>query len=118
MKRIFDLITLPDFFLILFLLIFAGLMSIQINSDLNKSQVIITKANDFVGSYYLTDNKVIEIDKNVAIEIKNGKVRMLRSDCSHQYCVRQGWNDLMPIICVPNQIVISIKSKEDILITR
>ena len=48
------------------------------------------------------------------IEIKDGKVRMLDSDCPNQQCVRQMWIEgrNQSIICLPNKVVVTIEGKE------
>jgi len=47
-------------------------------------------------------------------KIENGKVRMVWANCSNQDCIRQGTiNDgSKAIICLPNKVVIEIKSKK------
>ncbi len=66
-----------------------------------------------IGSFSLNQNitKIIEgpVGKSEII-IKSGKVRISKSPCTKKYCIHQGWiNQLnQTIICVPNQISISI----------
>ena len=49
------------------------------------------------------------------IEIDHRRIRMLESDCPDGYCVRQGWvsSGLVPIICLPNRVVITFESGND-----
>ena len=51
---------------------------------------------------------------------KDGKVRIKASTCKNKYCVKQGWSNRFPIICIPNEVSVVIKSKkkEEMLITR
>lgn len=46
------------------------------------------------------------------IRIRNGKISVIESDCKNQICVNQGEidNNLFPIVCVPNGLVIRIVS--------
>lgn len=46
------------------------------------------------------------------IQIRNGKISVIESDCKNQICVNQGEidNNLFPIVCVPNGLVIRIVS--------
>ena len=66
-----------------------------------------------VGSFSLNQNviKVIEgpIGKTEVI-INSGKVRISKSPCTKKYCIHQGWIKQLNqiIVCVPNQISISI----------
>lgn len=60
----------------------------------------------------LNKNDIVDINngKNV-IEIKDGRVRMLRATCRDKICVKQGWikNSGEAIICVPNRVIIRIE---------
>ena len=53
-------------------------------------------------------------DGKMLIEIKDGKVRVARSECAHQICVRVGWiaHSGEAITCVPYKTVIEIGSAE------
>lgn len=44
------------------------------------------------------------------IEVKDGKVRMLESDCPDKLCVGMGWAEKTgdSIVCVPNRVVIKM----------
>ena len=46
--------------------------------------------------------------KNI-ITIKSGRIRVTYADCPDHYCISQGWGEegsLLPIICLPNRLVI------------
>jgi hypothetical protein len=49
-------------------------------------------------------------DGKMLIEIKDGQIRVSRSDCAHQICVRVGWiaHSGEAITCVPYKTVIEI----------
>lgn len=50
------------------------------------------------------------------IRVRNGKISVCESDCENQICVKQGEidNSLLPIVCVPNRLVIRVdSSKQD-----
>ncbi len=49
------------------------------------------------------------------IRVKNGKISVIESDCKNQICVRHGAidNDLLPIVCVPNGLVIRVESDDE-----
>lgn len=60
-----------------------------------------------------------DINEHCTMQIAGGKVRMVRSDCHNQICVKQGWSSSAPIICVPNKVMIRVESnKPKMLITR
>ena len=50
---------------------------------------------------------VYEGRENV-IQILDGKIRVLEADCPDHTCVRMGWlrSDALPIVCLPNRLVI------------
>lgn len=61
----------------------------------------------------LTRNKRMNLlEKKMQIEIREGKIRVLKSDCPRQICVNMGWirHPGETIVCVPNKILIEIKS--------
>lgn len=72
------------------------------------SYVYVYKNNRLYGSYSLDKNKLIKIDAHNTVEIRNGKVRMKYADCPGQRCVKQGFTSSMPIICLPNKVMIEI----------
>jgi hypothetical protein len=55
---------------------------------------------------------VITIDQHNTIEIRDQKVRMLSADCPDKRCVKMGFVQNVPIICLPNQVMVEIKSGE------
>lgn len=75
------------------------------------------------GSVYMTidllssDDTIIEVTNSKGninhIQIKDHNIRMLDSDCKNGLCVSQGWadNSLVPIVCLPNNVVIITGSK-------
>lgn len=48
------------------------------------------------------------------VEVKPGKIRVREATCPDQICVYQGWitESVMPIVCLPNSLIISIASGE------
>ncbi|MBT4331736.1 MAG: hypothetical protein HOD64_00520 [Candidatus Cloacimonetes bacterium] len=117
LKKIF---TTADIILILLLLSFAVFMVVLIKDDISAKQVEIRYHNKFVVSVPLNKDRIITIDEGIVAEIKDSKVRIKESTCKNHYCLKQGWNSRFPIICVPNEVSIVIKSKqkEEMLITR
>ncbi len=58
------------------------------------------------------DGENLLADGKMLIEVKNGKIRVARSDCPHQVCVRFGWiaHSGESITCVPYKTVIEVGS--------
>ena len=55
-----------------------------------------------------------DLGENVIL-IEHGQISMESSACPDQLCVHQGaiQNGVYPIVCLPNQVVIRIKSADD-----
>ncbi len=117
LRKIF---TSADIILIFFLLSIAVFMLALIKDDISAKQVEISYHNKFVVSAPLSKDRLIDLDEGIVVEIKDGKVRMKKSTCKNKYCVKQGWSNHFPIICIPNEIAVVIKNKqkEEMLITR
>jgi len=116
LRKIF---TKADIILIICLFIFSGLFLWGFKKNFSEKEVEIYHHNILLYKESLNQNKIIEIEDGIVIEIKNGNVRMKESTCKKQICIQQGWNDIFPIICVPNEISIVFKSKKNkMLITR
>ena len=60
------------------------------------------------------DRQIPLEDGKMLIEIKDGKIRVVKSDCPHQVCVHVGWiaHPGEAITCVPYKTVIEIGSAE------
>ena len=117
LRKIF---TSADVVLILILLSIAVFMLVLIKDDISAKQVEISYHNKFVVSTPLNKDRIINIDEGIVAEIKDGKVRIKESTCKNKYCVKQGWSNRFPIICIPNEVSVVIKSKqkEEMLITK
>lgn len=60
------------------------------------------------------DQEIILLDGKMVVEIKGKKVRVKKSECPRQLCVKTGWiqHTGEVIICVPFKTVIEINSAE------
>ena len=58
------------------------------------------------------DQEIILLDGKMIVEIKGKKVRVKKSDCPRQLCVKTGWiqHSGEAIVCVPFKTVIEIES--------
>jgi hypothetical protein len=52
------------------------------------------------------------LDGKMMIEIRQGRVRVLSSNCPQHICMHTGWIQYagQTIVCVPNHILIEVKS--------
>ncbi len=62
-------------------------------------------------------NKTIVVEyngKKNTLEIKNHKIRVLEADCPDKVCVNAGWLDstAIPIICLPNKLIIEYENND------
>ncbi len=82
-------------------------LSIQVNREEIKKILINSKTND----KYPVESK---FGTNL-IEIKNGKVRVIEASCPDKVDVKQGYikNVGEIIVCVPNRLIIELKSGEE-----
>ena len=57
------------------------------------------------------DQEILLLNGNMLIEIKEGRIRVKKSDCPRRICVNTGWIKTpgQIIVCVPNKILIEIK---------
>ena len=55
------------------------------------------------------------LDTTNRVEVENGRVRMSLASCRDQVCVRRGWvsGGLMPIVCLPNRVVVVLDSGDN-----
>ncbi|MEW6410739.1 MAG: NusG domain II-containing protein [Nitrospirota bacterium] len=119
LRVIFNLLTPADRILI-FLALTISISSIFLLKGfaLQKEgdMVIVEVGGAVVKTLPLNRNDIIDINngKNV-IEIKDGRVRMLRATCRDKICVKQGWikNSGEAIICVPNRVIVRIEGIKD-----
>lgn len=67
------------------------------------------------GTYSLEEDRVVEINDTNRLVISEGSARMEWADCPDQVCVHhQGISrDGESIICLPNQVVVSVESVEE-----
>lgn len=91
---------------ILFVIIIVGFY-LQLSGKQAK-YINVTINDEIFGKYQLSKDQVININQGTILEIKDGRYRLRESSCPHQICVKQGWSKGLPIICVPQKLVISV----------
>lgn len=84
--------------------------------DTGSGNVIVKVSGEITGTYELSNDTKVSINHGSNIlEIKNGKAKMIEADCPDQLCVHQraieanGEN----IICLPNKVIVEIKSQTE-----
>lgn len=110
--KVLKIFTFADIFLIIGLLLLAGFLSVKFSRNLMNQKAYIYQDNQLIAEYSLADDRTVKLNEHATIQIKDGRIRMLKSDCKNQLCVKQKWSSNLPIICVPNKITIVIKGKD------
>jgi hypothetical protein len=103
-------LTIPDFLLLLVIIIVSIAILVFVNNRKDDLKAYIYSKNNLIGIFSLNIVQTIRINDKCTAETKKGFVRMSKSDCPDKRCVKQGWSNSSPIICLPNQIVIEIHS--------
>jgi hypothetical protein len=99
-------------------LIVATTFSFRLFEGTGTPTVLIYRDNMVIAQYPLTEEKTVSVQGkigDVEICIKNGAVKIDKSSCDHQICVRTGaiTNQYGQLICAPNHILVSIRSREN-----
>ncbi|MDD5686541.1 MAG: NusG domain II-containing protein [Elusimicrobia bacterium] len=109
-KQKFYQVSKYDFIVAIAILVFSSgsLMSLK-NINIADKEAIIYKNGKLIERINLSQKKVINIGK-MEIEVRDGRIRILESDCPHQICKHSGWitSPAQTIVCVPNKILIEI----------
>ncbi|HEX2959318.1 MAG TPA: NusG domain II-containing protein [Chitinispirillaceae bacterium] len=98
-------------------LIVATVFSFRFFEGSGRSTVLVYRDTTIIAQYPLSDEKIVTVQGklgDVEIRIKNGAVKIVKSSCDHQICVRTGaiTNSYGQIVCVPNHILVCIRSRE------
>lgn len=83
------------------------------------STVLVYQKDRLLEQSGLEKDKVITIlNGRMQIEIRGSRVRVLNSDCPHHICKNMGWIKYNgeTIVCVPNKVLVEIKSKGPMVI--
>lgn len=104
--RLFD-------FLFIFLTVGFGIFLCVRSLAKQKGSKVIVNAAGKEYEYSAKQNGIYKVHGALGItefEIKDGKVRIIESPCPNKTCINQGWHS--PIVCLPNNVIISIESDD------
>lgn len=104
-------LSISDMFLILLTIIVAVLMLKA--SGANETTLYVYKDGVLWGSFPLSEERILEIDEHNTVQIKDHKAGIIEADCPDKRCVKQGFNSNMPIICLPNRLVLEFRSGKE-----
>ena len=102
-----------------FSIFFIGVSYNRIHHFQEAKEALIYQKHSLIEKVPLGKDKIIILrDGQMTIEIKAGKIRIAKSDCPHQICVNMNWIEYsgQTIVCVPNQVVVEITSKNSPLL--
>lgn len=87
------------------------------NLSFNKAQAVVsvTIRGENFGMFRLDEDQTVDIEKKNLLVIKDGAVHMEEADCPDQICVnhREISRNGESIICLPNEVVVSVKNGEE-----
>lgn len=111
-KDIKNTLSKADIALIIVVILISTTSLFCLGLSKKPNTIIVHLDNKDFNEYDLNKDQIIVINNHNTVEISDKKVRMLYSDCKNQQCVKQGWSEKVPIICVPNKLSIKFSTKE------
>jgi hypothetical protein len=106
-----------DLFLICFLMICSAASLIPLLSSTEKAEVAIVKVrSQEIMRIDLSKDGTYSVEGTlgtVSIEVKDGAIAVTQENSPNHYCSKQGYVDNVntPIVCLPNETVITIEGK-------
>ncbi|MBR3392942.1 MAG: NusG domain II-containing protein [Firmicutes bacterium] len=101
-----------DILLIVSLLITAGLLYVLFSRKQAGTSCEIILDGETITSVSLSQDRIFSLDEvpQVQLEIKEGRIRFLSSDCPDQTCVRSGFISRPGeyAVCLPHRLMIRI----------
>lgn len=100
--------------IVLLIISLFGFLFIRLNKSDVKNVVVKDTNNNILLTFNLYEDNYYELKGKYGlfhIEVKNGKCRAIDVDCPNQICVHTGFiseDNPLPIICLPNGIVVQI----------
>ena len=106
-------ILIGDLFIIFIFIVLTGYLSSILWNFPQGQYLKIQMGKKEIGSFSLNQNIIKTIEGPIGkteVIIDAGKVRISKSPCTKKYCIHQGWINKanQTIVCIPNQISISI----------
>jgi len=72
----------------------------------------IKKDNEIIQKINLNENNKYEVD-DLFIEVKDGKVAVVKADCKNKICEKSGYISYGSIICLPNKLEVEVIEKSE-----
>lgn len=106
-----------DIILLAVLVVVGIASSVYLTFSESVGQTVRLKLNgELYASYSLVEDKVIEVNEDGmhnTVVIKDGKVKVTKSNCTNKVCVRHSEIDSAgeSIVCLPHKLVVSIEAR-------
>lgn len=108
-----------DIILIAFIVFFSLVFMLRINQGRFKQAsgsgiALIYQKDKLLEKVDLKKDGIVNIlDGQMQIEVKKGKIRVIKADCPQHVCINMGWVKYsgQTIVCAPNKVIIEIASK-------
>lgn len=107
-----------DLILVILVLFFSGFLIFRttlyrVRQSAQAAKAVIYQDSHILESVDLSKDSLFSIlNGKMQIKVKDGKIRVTQADCPQHLCVNMGWIEYsgQSIVCVPNKILIEIKS--------
>lgn len=108
------LVTKKDIIWIVLLVAVIGLLWLWWRGGERGAIARIYRDQTVIAVVDLSEDRLIRPDEHVVIEVKDGRIRFLKSDCPDQVCVRAGWLGEAGAFasCLPNHLWIEVESSD------
>ncbi len=112
-KANLQFLRIGDWLVILASLLFVIILFKTLWTNEQATKVQIRVGNNIYGTYSLNQQRNIHVHGElgeIIVSITQGKARFIKSPCTNQYCVHQGWLKRagQAAICLPNQISLEL----------
>lgn len=112
-KANLQFLRIGDWLIILAGLAFVIILFKTLWTNEHAAKMQIRVGNNIYGTYSLNQQRDIHVHGKLGetiISITQGKARFIKSPCTNQYCVHQGWLKRagQAAICLPNQISLEL----------
>lgn len=106
-----------DMWIILAVIAAVLLSAFFLNRSEKGGRALIKVDDRLIKTVYLDQDQIITLDQapGVVIEVRNGAIGFIRSDCPDQICVQTGFisRQGQVAVCLPNKVVIAIPSASE-----
>jgi hypothetical protein len=117
LKNFFNLLTKADRGLLITLVfLIMGSFAFFLKNNTTNSGYAECRINaGRVINVNLHKNREVNLHNGMILEVYDSRIRVKKSHCQNQICVKQGWiktaNDI--IVCVPNRTIIYLKKNKN-----